>query len=292
VVPDFDVPVRYLRENFERDDRLAIVLIRRDPARVEQKLATAEEIASPKYQAHLRAANAHGSDVFISMNTIRPEAAGRTKADVDVIRHLYLDVDAGGREAVDRILEDPRMPNPHHILETSPGRHQIIWQVEDFGKAEAENVLRNLAAAHGADPAATDCSRVLRLPGFRNCKYAQPHYVKDVHSTPAQQVYRPADFPVYETVREDAIREASPHVTTNGGKSQSERDYAYALRHLERGDDPAIIERSIANYRRDDKRKPDDYARRTVMKARMKLAGRETVAMAAGESPEQTGMER
>jgi hypothetical protein len=258
---------------------------------VEQKLATAEEIASPKYQAHLRAANAHGSDVFISMNTIRPDAAGRTKSDVDVIRHLYLDVDAGGREAVDRILGDPRMPNPHHILETSPGRHQIIWQVEDFGKDEAEQVLRNLAAAHGADPAATDCSRVLRLPGFRNCKYPQAHYVRDVHPAPAPQVYRPADFPSYEIVA-DMTRAAKPHVTAGEWKSQSERDYAYALRHLERGDDPAVIERAIAVYRRSDKAKPEDYARRTVMKARMKLAGRETVAIAAGESPDQAGMER
>jgi hypothetical protein len=225
------------------------------------------------------------------MNTIRHDAAGRTKADVDVIRHLYLDVDTGGREAVDRILGDARMPNPHHILETSPGRHQIIWQVEDFGKAEAEQVLRNLAAAHGADPAATDCSRVLRLPGFRNCKYPQAHYVRDVHPAPSPQVYRPGDFPAYGIVP-DMTRAAKPHVTAGEWKSQSERDYAYALRHLERGDDPAVIERAIAGYRRSDKAKPDDYARRTVMKARMKLAGRETVVAASGKCPEQAGMER
>src|SRR3954451_16629406 len=163
IMPDFEVPGRYLRENFDREDRLAVVLIQRETERVDQKLATAEEIASPKFQAQLRAANASASDVFISMNTIRAEAVGRTKADVDVIRHLYLDVDVGGREAVERILNDPRMPNPHHVLETSPGRHQIIWQVDRFDKAEVESTLRNLAAAHGADPAATDCSRVLRL---------------------------------------------------------------------------------------------------------------------------------
>ena len=290
-MPDFELPGRYLRENFDRDDRLAVVVIHRETQRVEQKFATAEQIASPKYQAHLRAANAHGSDVFISMNTIQPGAAGRTKADVDVIRHLYLDVDAGGRDAVERILRDPRMPNPHHVLETSPGKHQIIWQVEGFGKTEAEAVLRNLAAAHEADPAATDCSRVLRLPGFRNWKYAETHYVKDVHEMPAQNVYGPADFPAYE-IGQRVVREiARPHAPV-GGKSQSERDYAYALRHLERGDDPAVIERAIADYRRSDKPKPDDYAHRTVMNARMKLAGREITGVTGSECPEPGGIER
>jgi hypothetical protein len=290
-MPDFEVPVWYLRENFDRDDRLAVVLIHRGTERVEQKFATAERIAAPQYQAHLRAANANSSDVFISMNALRPESPGRTKADVEVIRHIYLDVDSGGRGAVERILNDPKMPNPHHVLETSPGRHQIIWQVEGFDKVQAEAVLRNLAAAHGADPAATDCSRVLRLPGFRNCKYEQPHYVRDVHDAPAERVYRPDNFPRYEIGEQAVPRFVKPRAPA-GGKSQSERDYAYALRHLERGDDPAIIERAIADFRRDNKPKPDDYARRTVTKARMKLAGCEAVIPAEAESRDAGAMER
>jgi len=291
-MPDFEAPGRYLRENFDCEDRLAVVLIHRETQRVGQKLATAEQIASPKFQAQLRAANINGSDVFISMNTIRAEAAGRTKAEVDVIRHLYLDVDSGGREAVERILNDSRMPNPHHVLETSPGRHQIIWQVEHFDKTQAEEVLRNLAAAHGADPAATDCSRVLRLPGFRNCKYEQPHYVRDVHGAPAQTVYGPEDFPKYAIERQVGHHSTQTPAKTGTWKSQSERDFAYALRHLERGDNPNVIERAIATFRRYDKRSPEDYARRTVLNARIQLAGRETVSTAASEAREQSGIER
>lgn len=290
-MPDFELPGRYIRENFNRDDRLAVVLIQRETAFVEQKLATAEQIGAPKYQAHLRAANAHGNDVYISMNTIKPEATGRTKTDIDVIRHIYLDVDSGGREAVERILNDPRMPNPHHVLETSPGKYQIIWQVEGFDKAQAEAVLRNLAAAHGADPAATDCSRVLRLPGFRNCKYQEPHYVKDVHERPADNVYRPGDFPTYTIEQQAATLGPKPRVNGSGWKSPSERDYAYALRHLEKGEDPMLIEQAIAVFRRYDKAKPDDYARRTVTNARLKLVGRET-ATADENNCERTAMER
>ncbi len=57
-MPDFDAPGRYLRANYEREDWLAVVLIYRNPATLKQEFATAEKIASPQYQAHLRAANA------------------------------------------------------------------------------------------------------------------------------------------------------------------------------------------------------------------------------------------
>jgi hypothetical protein len=53
-MPDFELPIRYLRENFNRDDRLAVVLIERE--RVEQKFATAEQVAAPKYQAYCTSA--------------------------------------------------------------------------------------------------------------------------------------------------------------------------------------------------------------------------------------------
>ena len=297
VMPDFDLPGRYLRENFERLDRLAVVLIHRGrdgkPDHVQQKLAIAEHIASPRFQKQLRAANAHGNDVYISMNAIAPEAHGRTKADVETIRHIYLDVDIGGGDAVNRILSTPGMPNPHHILNTSPGKYQIIWQVEGFDKDQAEELLRGLAAAHQADPAVTDCSRVLRLPGFRNCKYGEPHYVRDVQETPAERVWRPEDFPAYRTAPQNIEGPArKPHYGGDGQLSQSERDWSYAMRALERGDDPAVIERAIADFRRSDKPKPDDYARRTVMNARMKLASREAVPAGEGESRDPGGMER
>jgi hypothetical protein len=268
---DFDLPGRYLRENFERLDRLAVVLIHRGtdgkPDHVQQKFATAEQIASPRFQAQLRAANANGSDVYISMNTIGAEAQGRTKADIETIRHIYLDVDIGGADAVNRILSTPGMPNPHHLLETSPGKHQIIWQVEAFDKGQAEELLRGLAAAHQADPAVTDCSRVLRLPGFRNCKYGEPHYVRDVHETPAERVWTPEDFPAYRTARQNFEGPArKPHSGGDGQLSQSERDWSYAMRALERGESPSVIQARIEAYRQD-KPNPHYYAERTVSRA-------------------------
>jgi len=295
-MPDFEVPSIYLRNNFQCDDRLAIVLIDRGSGEVRQKFATAEKIASAPFQAHLRAANASGKDVYISMNTVAPEAAGRTKADVETIRHIYLDIDMGGRAAVDKILNADGMPNPHHVLNTSPDKYQVVWRVEGFEKAAAENTLRGLAAQHGADPAVTDCSRVLRLPGFRNCKYEQPHYVKDTHENLGGRIYGPGDFPTYELERLAVIlNEPRQYFGRNGQTSQSERDWSYALRALERGESPTSIEAKIEQFRQD-KPNPRYYAHRTVSRAVMARAGSvsRSAAPASAESNvlEPGGIER
>ena len=266
-MPNFDLPGRYLRENFARVDRLAVVLIDHNNGEVKQKLATAEKIASPRFQAYLRAENARGKDVYISMNTVRPEAAGRTKADIETIRHIYLDIDLGGRAALDKVLHADGIPNPHHVLNTSPDKYQVIWSVDRFEKQAAENTLRGMAAQYGADPAATDCSRVLRLPGFRNCKYEKPHYVKDVHELPGERTYTPSDFPAYEVERHFSVPlEVRQHSGGTGKGSQSERDWSYALRALERGESPEVVEAKIEQFRQD-KRNPRDYAHRTVSRA-------------------------
>jgi len=256
-----------------------VVTIERQPdgkaGRINHYFKTAEEIAAPEFQRMLRAANANGRDIYLTPNTLRDGANGRTKADIDEIRHVYLDVDVGGPEAVDRILKAEGMPNPHHVLETSPGKHQILWQVGGFSKERAERTLRNLAAAHGADPAVTDCSRVLRVPGFRNCKYPdQPHYVRDVHQEPSTEVYRPSDFPQYPDVERPVTPTGGrPRFSGNGEVSQSERDWAYALRQLEKGTDPAVIRASIEIFRQD-KPNPGYYAERTVSRAQAYFAAK------------------
>jgi hypothetical protein len=274
-MPNFDVAIDYLRKAYERDDRLAVVRIQRDTGAVKHEFRAAYEIGEPSYQAHLRAANANGADIYMTVNTLRPEATGRTKGDIDTVRHVYLDVDAGGKEAVDQILKTEGMPAAHSVFETSPGKHQILWQVEGFEKDQAEQMVRQLAAKHNADQAVWDCARVLRLPGFRNWKYEQRHYVKDVCGAPSERIYRPEDFPAYPIER-DVLRfgtPRSPHRSVPGN-SQSEKDFAFALRHLEKGDlPPEVIEQRIADYRRARRDKPhaDSYAHRTVLNARARL---------------------
>jgi hypothetical protein len=258
----------YVRENFAPQDRLAVVLLNRHTNSVIQRIATAERIAAPDFQAWLRYENARRHEIYLSMNAVADGAKGRTKADIATIRHLYLDFDENGTVAVEALLKRAELPKPNYLINTSPGKWQVVWRVDGFGKEQAEACQRALVREHAADPAATDCARVLRLPGFYNHKYGKPYLIRA--EALATEIYRPEQFPsIAGTERPGApvTRARRPSITGRAHYSQSERDWAYAKRALARGEIPALVVAAIASYRRFDKHNPQYYAELTVRKA-------------------------
>jgi len=249
----------YVLGLFEPADEVAILTRNRRTGRTVQRIATAETITGPQFQSWLRSESAAGADIFVGMNPIKNGA------------HLYLDLDRGGENALNAIRNSPDVPAPNFILDTSPDKHQVVWRVEGLAIEEAEAMLRAMANHFGGDPAATDFTRVLRLPGFANRKYDAEFIVRAHHESDA--IHHARDFQLQddspETPRRfeaDAGRKTSP-----GHRSQSEQDWAYAKRALARGDDPAIVIQRIADFRADEKPNPEYYARHTVDKAQEAL---------------------
>jgi len=70
------------------------------------------------------------------------------------------------------------VPAPNFVLDTSPGKYQVVWKVGGLNQDEAESLLRGLANQFGGDPAATDATRVLRLRGFVNRKLSEQFVVQ------------------------------------------------------------------------------------------------------------------
>jgi len=105
------------------------------------------------------------------MNTLKPDARTRTKEDIQTIRHLYLDIDHGGPTALTKLQQSNLVPVPNYTVTTSPDKLQVVWRVQGIEREQAEALLRAMARQFGGDPAATDSTRVLRLPGFTNKKY-------------------------------------------------------------------------------------------------------------------------
>lgn len=265
-----DAGSKFIDDNFERDDRLAVVLIDRQSGAVIQRIAPASQIASPEFQVWLRDRNRMGADVFVSMNSLSYEARGRTKGDVSEIRHLYLDFDENGTEAVKRLQNHEEMPKPNYLVNTSPDHWQVLWKVHGFGKEQAEEVMRELVREFGADPAATDCARVMRVPGFVNHKRRPGNLVRADQLSTA--VYSPEHFPRFaqEDRRTSAPTARAPSDAQKVPKdrlSQSELDWSYAKRALARGESPGSIVQAIADFRRGEKSDPAYYARITVEKA-------------------------
>jgi hypothetical protein len=273
----------YIRENFQPADRLAVVLLNKAAGSVIQRLAEAEKIAAPDFQAWLKFENDRRLEVYISMNALREGARGRTKGDVAAIRHVYLDFDDRGTAAVEALLKRADLPKPNYLVNTSPDKWQVIWKVDGFAKKQAEALQGGLARETGADPAATVCARVLRLPGFYNHKYARPHLVRA--ESLAAETYRPEQFPKI-AAGERIDRTGDTHLSAGrarprGALSQSERDWAYAKRALARGESPALVATAIASYRRYDKSNPQYYGELTVRKATASLRDEQSWVVSA-----------
>ncbi|MGH9440562.1 MAG: DNA-primase RepB domain-containing protein, partial [Terriglobia bacterium] len=224
-------PEEYIRQNFKPADRLAVVIINRKEGTVTQRVESIETIASAAYQAWLRGENARGSDIYISQNSLQETAKGRTKADIAAIRHVYLDLDDDGPKALTAIESSSNVPTPSYVINSSPGKYQVIWKVEGMNQDQAEALQRVMVKEFGADPAATDSARVLRLPGFFNKKYEQPFRV--VAKARSSQTYHLADF----TLAHDQTQTIQPVSQTNGApraagqshRTPSEHDWRWAM---------------------------------------------------------------
>src|SRR5579872_4665659 len=161
----------YILDNFKPSDRVAVLLRNRATEEVIQRIASVKDIAAHDFQQWLTDRNRAGFDIYVGMNTLKDGAYSRTKRDIHEIRHVYLDLDYRGPEALKGIQNSDEVPKPNFVLDTSPGKHQVVWKVEGVTPQEAEDLQQRMAHEFGADIAATDASRVLRLPGFANKKY-------------------------------------------------------------------------------------------------------------------------
>ena len=288
-VPVIPSASEYILDNFEPTDRIAMLVLNRAFGETIQRITSAEKAASPEFQAWLRYKNANGSDIYIGMNPLRKDAPTRTKEDIQSIRHVYLDLDHGGAEALQSVENSGAVPKPNYVLNSSPEKHQVVWKVEGMNLEEAEGLLHAMAREFGGDPAATDATRVLRVPGFANKKYDTDFYV-EAHRESAE-TYHLRDFKLHidpqDSPRHNYYRRPKPSSSPQATLSQSEHDWAFAKRALARGEAPEDVIRQIADYRAADKHNPVDYARRTVTKAQSEFGannrGKEEIILRGDE---------
>ncbi len=255
----------YIKDNFQPNDRLAVVIKTRQE--VVQRIAAAEKISSKAYQAWLRFKNAHAGEIYISMNTLKPEALGRTKRDIAAVRHLYLDLDHDAADSLRLVCGDSRIPSPSYVLNTSEGKYQVIWKISECDPDRAENLQQSMAIEFGADRAATDVTRVLRIPGFYNHKYDPPFQVtaQQLSSNPRRiEDFNIPCLPMPHPISQagDRRQQFNPGISHT---SQSERDWAETLHRLERGEQPLAVQAWLENSR-PDKKCPAYYAALTVKK--------------------------
>src|ERR1700722_2586014 len=204
----------FLTRSFTPGETLAVLLRGRFPVKTQQRIVRFECAIAPRYLRWLAYENARGANVYVAANPLRFGSRKRTKECIDVVRHLYIDIDSDGDVRLAAVRQSDAVPKPSVILSTSPGKYQVLWQVDDFRFAEQEYMLKVLAIAFGGDPACTDCNRVLRMPGFLNHKYEPAHLV--TAECPSDSISHPDDFRL-----DAAMLEAVPMQAQTGWQKNS-----------------------------------------------------------------------
>jgi hypothetical protein len=267
----------FLSRCFYPGETVAILLRKEKPASTTQRIVRLEQVISPRYLAWLRYENHNGANVYVAANPLRPGSRKRTKHCIAEVRHLYIDIDVDGENRIAALMASEAVPVPTVILSTSPDKYQVLWRVEGFDFDGQESTLKLLAIAFGGDSACTDRNRVLRVPGFRNCKYDPAHPVTVEY--PSDSTHHPADFRLdYSVLASTLPLHGAPGTYAASKNTDSERDWAWVVQQLSLGEDAAKLTLMLAS-RRSDKPNPLYYAQRTIDIASARLSLLEEVAI-------------
>jgi len=141
-------------------DRIALCLIKGQA--VQHRFLAVKDIG--KFIPFLQAMNCQGWNIYITPSVLKAGVKNRTKdsfmPEQDVI---YVDTDK--KQAMEKVRSE--YPYPTLVVKTSIGHYHIYWKLDEkISVGDQEGLMKHITQDIGADPAATDVSRVLRLPGF------------------------------------------------------------------------------------------------------------------------------
>ena len=256
------IALEFLTRCFRPEETIALLLRRENPRSTTQRTVRLEQATAPRYFAWLVHENHTGANVYVAANPLRPGSRKRTKESIAEVRHLYLDIDEDGDSRLAALRASEDVPVPSIVLSTSPNKYQVLWRVEGFDFDQQEAMLKLLATAFSGDSACTDRNRVLRVPGFHNCKYDPAHPVTAEY--PSDSTYCRGDFRLDDSELMSKVQSrVVPGQRTGCKNTHSEQDWAWTIQQLSLGEEAAKLTQELAS-RRADKPNPLYYAQRTV----------------------------
>lgn len=252
---------------------IALCLIPPDSHRPEHRFLTVDDL--PRFLPYARYRNAKGWGVYVTPSTLKTNPRNRRKQSFqDQQSVIYLDCDQP--QCLEQIKQ--RYPYPTLVARTSKRRYQVYWRLDQpITVAAQEQLMAAIAIDVGADRAATDVSRVLRLPSFWNRKPNRNNTVDIVFTRPHSVSYqslsqhvRPAQSSHIPPTASPSTANGCPTVLAHAGNpaelSESERDWYQVHRRLALGHAPQDIVHWL-QAKRTDKPNPRYYADLTVTKA-------------------------
>jgi len=131
--------------------------------------------------------NERGAGIFTTVNRCMGH---RSINNVSKVRAVHADVDAATDQQRKTLVESL---TPSIIVTSSePTKLHLYWLLNDDAAIEKDKVgqlNKLLARDYGADTAATDIARILRLPGFKHMKYRHLGQTPKVSAAYNDRVY-------------------------------------------------------------------------------------------------------
>jgi Protein of unknown function (DUF3987)/RepB DNA-primase from phage plasmid/Primase C terminal 1 (PriCT-1) len=178
-VQQYSVPIEFIERHYRHGDLLCFAFQSAETSKWIQVFRTFEEAIKPETMASMQKANDAGHNIYVAMNVYK--GPRRTEDNIAAIRNLWAELDANGRENLNKIFDSKLVLEPTTVNESSPNKFHAIWAVDGVPVEQAKALLKLICAEFNGDSNAIDAARVLRLPGFKNHKYPEKPEVEVVH---------------------------------------------------------------------------------------------------------------
>ena len=122
--------------------------------------------------------NAKGAGIYIAVNEFNGK---REKKNLARVRCVHADFDKVS--APEDLKKASDILPPTQVVQSSPNKFHSYWRLgtsEVLSGEQVEALNRQLVTMHGADKAAVDTTRLLRIPGFNHTKGLEQGYTPPV----------------------------------------------------------------------------------------------------------------
>lgn len=111
-----------------------------------------------EHKAELIELNKAGYAICVLVN--KSNQLGRKKTDIKKVRAVFLDLDGASPAPV----KNAKI-KPHVVVQSSPNKYHLYWFVTNCELEDFTKMQKAIASKFGGDPAVSDLSRVMRIPG-------------------------------------------------------------------------------------------------------------------------------
>jgi hypothetical protein len=167
LTPDFSQAVQFLGVLDSDAEKFSFQTFAEGADKENRRLTRQINDGFDEAQSQLASLNNSGAGIFVTYN--QTNGKGRKKADIERVRAVALDFDHP-ETAVELLDKVAVLLPPSIVIESSPGLRHAYWLVRDMPVEIGGDWLKHLIKLAGSDPACSDISRVMRLPGFYHRK--------------------------------------------------------------------------------------------------------------------------